>query len=318
MINSNFIELNRIGYGSNFNKLYIDYSNNIIKKECINNYGLKKINYEKKFYQYLIDNNIEFNYPKIYNFIDKGYSMQFLKEYSPLYKYYKDFDEKTKDIILLKINSNLDILHNSSKIYLSKQEFIDNVNYEIEDKILERYNLIKNIISKYNYIKKVNNIEILTFEQILFELNKNINIIIKNKESYFVPIHGDCQFNNILFNKNTNNLFFIDPRGYFGKKEIIGLEEYDMAKIYFALSGYDEFDNREINSLDIENNNINIFLDILDFNILKRNNLSILLMLNIWLGNAQCFINNNEYKGIYSYFISLYLGTIFLTNKEII
>lgn len=317
MINSNFIELNRIGYGSNFNKLNIDYSNNIIKKECINSYGLKKINYEKKFYQYLIDNNIEFNYPKIYNFNDNGYTMQYLKEYNPLYKYYKNFDEKTKDIILLKIKSNLDKLHNSTKIYLSKEEFIENINFEINDKILERFNLIKNIISKYNFIKKVNNIEILSFEEILSKLNKKINDIIIDKEFYFVPIHGDCQFNNILFNNKTNDLFFIDPRGYFGKNEIFGLEEYDMAKIYFALSGYDEFDNREINNLDIENDNINIFLDILDNKIFEKNNLSILLMISIWLGNAQCFINNNEFKGIYSYFIALYLGTILLKNEII-
>ena len=89
-----------------------------------------------------------------------------------------------------------------------------------------------------------------------------------------------------------------------------------MAKIYFALSGYDEFDNREINNLDIIDDNINIFIDILDNNIFNEYNLSILLMLNIWLGNAQCFIINNEYKGIYSYFISLYLGTIFIKNNK--
>ena len=317
MSETNFIELDRIGYGSNFNKLYIDYDNNIIKKECTNNYGLKKINYEKIFYKYLIDNNILFNYPKIYNFFDNGYTMEYLNNYIPLYKVYKKLEEPIKSNILLKIKSSLNNLHNSKKIILTKEDYINNINLEINDKIIERYNLIKNILSKYNYIKKVNNVEILSFNEILYEINNRINSIIKNnKEYYFVPIHGDCQFNNILYNKDKNDYIFIDPRGYFGKYEIYGLEEYDMAKIYFALSGYDEFDNREINNLDIIDDNINIFIDILDNNIFNEYNLSILLMLNIWLGNAQCFIINNEYKGIYSYFISLYLGTIFIKNNK--
>ncbi len=95
-----------------------------------------------------------------------------------------------------------------------------------------------------------------------------------------------------------------------------------IAKILFALSGYDEFDNREINKLDIFGSNINININFLDKNYFEfnaigqitQNNLESLLMYNIWLGNAECFIKNNEIKGIYSYFISLYLGTLYLSS----
>jgi hypothetical protein len=118
-----------------------------------------------------------------------------------------------------------------------------------------------------------------------------------------------------LYNSEKDDFIFIDPRGYYGNSKIYGIPEYDFAKILFALSGYDEFDNREINTLDISGNNININLFFLDKNILNINNLEILLMYNIWLGNAECFMKNNEIKGIYSYFIALFLGTLFI-NKN--
>lgn len=318
MINDNFIVLDRIGYGSNFNKISIDINNNIIKKECINEYGQKKINYEINFYKFLINNNISFKTPKIYLFQENGYIMEYLNNYEPLYKVFNLIDNTRKTKLLNKIRENLNNLHNSSKKYILKDEYYLNLKIEIEEKTQNRFNTIKNIIKKYDFIKKVNNIEIIPFEQLLLMINKKIYEFIELSnlsDFYFVPLHGDCQFNNILYNIEKDDFIFIDPRGYYGKSEIYGIPEYDFAKVLFALSGYDEFDNRTINKLDIENDNINININYLDKNILNINNLEILLMYNIWLGNAECFIKNNEMKGIYSYFISLFLGTIFINNN---
>ena len=36
---------------------------------------------------------------------------------------------------------------------------------------------------------------------------------------------------------------FIDPRGYFGRSKILGIKEYDLAKILYGISGYDTFNN---------------------------------------------------------------------------
>ena len=318
MINDNFIVLDRIGYGSNFNKISIDINNNIIKKECINSYGQKKIHYEINFYKFLINNNISFKTPKIYLFQENGYSMEYLNNYEPLYKIFNKLEDFKKNNLLNKIKENLNELHNSSKKSIQKEEYYKNLKIEIEEKTQTRYNSIKHILKKYDFIKKVNNIEILSFEKILSEINNKIYkfIEVKNTSVYeFVPLHGDCQFNNILYNIEKDDFIFIDPRGYYGNSEIYGIPEYDFAKILFALSGYDEFDNRIINNLDIENDNINININYLDKNILNINNLEILLMYNIWLGNAECFVKNNEIKGIYSYFISLYLGTIYINNN---
>ena len=118
---------------------------------------------------------------------------------------------------------------------------------------------------------------------------------------------------NILYNDELNECIFIDPRGYFGESSIFGISEYDDAKIKFALTGYDEFDNRLINNLNIKDNNIEIFIDFLDESIINDKSLSTLLMITIWLGNSHCFISN-EYKAIYSYFIALYLGLSYFSE----
>jgi fructosamine-3-kinase len=171
--------------------------------------------------------------------------------------------------------------------------------------------MIEPIIEKYKYIKKVNNVEIISFHKLINMIQTQIYILINNKNDYFfVPIHGDCQFNNILYNNDKNEIYFIDPRGYYGDSKIYGIPEYDYAKVLFALSGYDEFDNRQIDNLIINDDNIEIFIDMIDKNILKNNPFEVLLMLSIWLGNSHSFIKN-ENKAIYSYFISIYLGSLY-------
>jgi hypothetical protein len=313
MINENFIILKRIGYGANFNKISIDQTKNLIKKECISAYGEKKINCEIKFYKFIIEKSITFKLPKIFSFQENGYIMEYLKVYQPLYKciyYLSEFESKK---IVNKIYLNLKSLHGSYVKHISREEYYRHLKIETLDKIQTRFDNIKNIIDKYSFIKKVNNVELLSFEFILSELNKKIYSIIEDKQDFcLVPIHGDCQFNNILYDSSSNDFIFIDPRGYYGDSEIFGIPEYDFAKILFALSGYDEFDNRSIDNLNITHDNITIKLETIDSSIFESNNLETLLMYTIWLGNAECFIKNNESKGVYSYFIGLYLGTLFL------
>jgi hypothetical protein len=267
--------------------------------------------------KYIIDNNINFPIPNIYNFNKYEYTMEFLKDYEPLYKIFNDFNYDMKQYILNNIYKLLGILHTNNKIIISKEKYLEDLNIEIRYKINERFNKIKYIIDEYSFIKTINNIQFISFSQLLELICQQILLLINSKnEYYYTIIHGDCQFNNILYNKNNNDIKFIDPRGYYGNNICLGIPEYDYAKIKFALSGYDEFDNSIINNLDISNNNINIKINILD-NTIFDYSLETLLMLNIWFGNAHSFIDN-KYKVIYSYFIALYLGTLYInkTNKS--
>ena len=49
-----YIILDRLGYGSNFNNIYIDYNNKFVKKECNNSDGLFKLNNEINIYKFII------------------------------------------------------------------------------------------------------------------------------------------------------------------------------------------------------------------------------------------------------------------------
>jgi hypothetical protein len=60
----------------------------------------------------------------------------------------------------------------------------------------------------------------------------------------FNLIHGDPTFSNTLVERD-GKVVFIDPRGYFGKKELYGDPDYDFAKVYYSVVGsYDIFNRR--------------------------------------------------------------------------
>lgn len=293
--------IERVGYGSSFNELVIIGTK--LRKRCKNDYGLTKIRHEIEFYKFIHSRNITFPTVKILNFLDDGYEMEYLDEYKPIYK--TNFDLK-------KVYDSLELLHGSYEIPVSREYFMEQLHIEINDKIIKRYETVKDSINKYDFITHVNGVKLLSFECLHKKINNEINAITNSMNEYkFVPIHGDCQFNNIL--SNGEDMVFIDPRGYYGESKIFGMKEYDMAKVLFALSGYDEFDSREIKELNIVGNNINIELNYLESDIFNRPKLEVLLMINIWMGNAHSF-KNDECKMISSYFISLYLGSIFLKD----
>lgn len=305
-------ELLRNGYGSNFNKIYIDFSMNIIRKECVHSDGMKKIKNEIHFLQFLLENKVDFPTPLFYEKLPNGYVMEFMHDYVPLYQIYNSLDSRKE--VIADIFEKLDILHSHNKIMTTKDVYLSHLLSETKDKVNDRFQVTKQKIVKYDSIQTVNGFKIYGFDFIIECLNNRIiDIVSRKKEFWFVPIHGDCQFNNILINPSTNRIYFIDPRGYFGNMEIYGIEEYDFAKVLFALSGYDQFDNSDITDLNINHTDIKIQTEILDDGFLNNNNLETLIMLTIWLGNAHCFARN-EKKTVYSYFIAVYYSTLFL-NK---
>jgi hypothetical protein len=304
----NYNIIKRNGYGSNFNTIYIDDEKKIIKKKTINLYGIEKLKYEIIFYNFIKNNNIKINIPKIYYYSYNTIIMEYIKEN----KYYIDyFDIILNEIIKLHIFNNININKNYYKQLLLEETII---------KINKRYSTINmnNIIKKYN-ITHINNIKLINISDIINNLNIYFNTYIDNLDNYTLqPIHGDLQYNNIIFNKN--NIYIIDPKGVFGSSYIYGIKEYDIAKIYFSLSGYYEFDNMNINRIHIENNNLNIdFINIPDFNKHKNNiyynkcDIKFIkyLFLSIWLSNAHIFINE-PLKLIYSYYIGIYFSTLLL------
>jgi len=292
--------MNETNYGFVFNNITI--KDDVFNKTAKNSLGKIKINNEIDFYLYVIKNNIDFPLPKLLNYQDGEISIEYIRNsciltnkinLSNMYNY------------IDRIKYYLNNIHKIQKTIASK--FIKNdLNIELNTKILNRFNEFdwdSNIL--YKSIKYVNNVEIKNINYYCEFIQKKLNISLKDRNFYNL-IHGDIHLGNILLDKN-DNIFFIDPRGYFGESKLFGLYEYDYAKLLFGLSGYSVFDNMIINDLNIINNNIEIdFIKQYEF-IFEKNifdETTILLCLSIWLANNSCFSNIN--KKITSLMIAYY------------
>lgn len=89
-------------------------------------------------------------------------------------------------------------------------------------------------------------------EYIYINGKKCINVLMKQSElreavlntlmeTHYTLYHGDCQLTNTMLDE-TGNIYFIDPRGYFGKTKNLGDVRYDWAKVYYAINGnFDQF-----------------------------------------------------------------------------
>jgi len=292
------------GYGSTLtvvNKI----SDDILEKKSISDYGEKRINNEIYFYKQI--NNLEINFPipKILSISDNRFTMEYLKDYITYQKYLELGGQIYKD----KIFSDFKLLHQYEK-KVSKEYFIKNLKKETYLKVKERYKEISELVEKYSFIKKVNGVEILSFNKILDLIENYIENYLKSVENFtYYPLHGDPQLNNILINPKTKEIKYIDPKGNFGDSQFYGMKEYDYAKFYFGLGGYSYFDLKEVTELKITNDNLDINIKSFEKYDFKKINLINIFIVSIWLGNAHCF-KSNEYKAIESFFYSLYISTL--------
>ena len=66
-------------------------------------------------------------------------------------------------------------------------------------------------------------------------------------DTHFSLYHGDCQLTNTLLDDH-GEIFFIDPRGYFGNTKNLGDVRYDWVKVYYAINGnFDQFNIKRFN-----------------------------------------------------------------------
>lgn len=86
-----------------------------------------------------------------------------------------------------------------------------------------------------------NGVELRPLDQALRDAEEALEL----KDEPGVLIHGDCQFSNTMVTKE-GCIQFIDPRGYFANKAFWGPADYDYAKVAYALSGYDSFNNDDM------------------------------------------------------------------------
>jgi tRNA A-37 threonylcarbamoyl transferase component Bud32 len=292
--------MNCNNYGYLFNNITI--KDNKLNKKSKNTLGQVKINYEIDFYLFINKNNINFPMPELINYENGSITIQYIENSTTLID---KINSSNLNVYIDRIKNYLNIIH-SNKKEISNETIISDISIELNKKILNRFNEFDwNSNLLYNSIKYVNNIKIKDISYYCNIIQKKITTYLKNR-NYYNLIHGDIHLGNILLD-NKDNIYFIDPRGYFGETKLFGLYEYDYAKLLFGLSGYSSFDNMSIDKLNIINNNINIdFIKQYEYIFEKHifDEITVLFCLSIWLANNSSFLDIN--KKITSLMIAFY------------
>jgi hypothetical protein len=298
--------LEREGYGSAFNELYI--GNGCILKKAKTDYGRKKLEMEKRFYEYIVTNQVDFPVPSGYKDEVDGYSMVYYDDWIPFFQLLHHSPDKL-DSILPPVYKALEQLHHSSFIPVSKETVKQDLLYEMVQKLKDRKQEIESILEPYSFLQTVNGMQLESFETLLLFFLESIDKFVEKTPVFsYRPIHGDCQFNNILLSPDAKKFLFLDPRASFGQSVLYGLEEYDYAKIYFALSGYDTFDASRIEHLIIEGSDISLPDLSLQHQDMNFDPFISILTASIWMGNAHCF-KSTPLKAVTSYFYGLQYAT---------
>lgn len=290
-----------------FNKLS-DLSNNILEKRSTCKYGNGIITNEMLFYKY---NSLD-NIPEIIEFGYNYFKMKKISNANNVIEIFNKSNIESQKVIIKNILREIQKIHNLQNIEVSKYILLEDIKIEFYDKVLQRLDNIQQLLSYFNNIKTVNNIHIkYDHKYIIDKIYEKIkNKILENKLEYNT-IHGDPHMSNILIDDN-NKIWFIDPRGYFGNTKLFGLKEYDIGKIIYSLSGFDEINNNnnhffiinEKNNIDTNiNNNIDNYIYLFD-----EYDKEMLIDMTIlhWFGLTD-YSKNNIHKCISSYYYGIYL-----------
>ena len=296
-------------YKSRYFNNISDVSKKYLLKESTCEYGNIIINNEMNFYKY--HNNKLNIIPKISNFYVNSFIINKIIGKNAIDVFNnKKIEEQIE--YLEYIFNKLNLIHSQCNFKVDENILIDDIDIEFNSKILNRINNIELLLENFKFIKNVNGIKIIhNHNYIINNLYLKIKNFYEKKINYYYTIHGDPHLSNII-NDISNNLFFIDPRGYFGKTKLFGLKEYDYSKILYSISGFDEINTNENHYFIIENDNINVNIT---NNITNKHltffdsyNKEILIDMVIlhWFGLTD-YSKNNLHKCISSYYYGIYL-----------
>lgn len=136
---------------------------------------------------------------------------------------------------------------------ISEDEFLKRFNslylVKVDERIsalkeLEEFQVINKLIQLGTKYKNID--EIFGFYKQLYE-----KLTFKQNQYYSVIGHGDLCFSNILYDKSTSIMRFIDPKGASNEAEMWTDPYYDVAKLSHSIFGNYDFMNNEMFSINI-------------------------------------------------------------------
>ena len=296
-----------------FNQL-IDIDENTIEKRSTCAYGDKIIINEMAFYKYHDVDNI----PEIIEFDENSFKMKKIMGAKNVIDVFNNSDIKMQKNMITQLLNEIRKIHSVDTVVVSNSDILRDIRIEFYDKVLQRIDNIQPLLTYFNGITAVNNIQIkYNHNHIIEEIYGNIKKYFFNKCEYN-SIHGDPHMSNVLVD-STSKIWFIDPRGYFGDTKLFGPKEYDIGKIVYSLSGFDQINNNNNHFFTIDgknnisvniNNNIDNYITM--FHEYDRNVLIYMTILH-WFGLTD-YSKNNIHKCISAYYYGIYLYHLYYVN----
>ncbi len=334
--------LNKVDGSREFNEIFeitSEASANLLGHELLlkrsrQPQGIDLIKNEISWYQ-TVDMKYRDLIPKIYTDLGKS---QFMMEKISGSTVYDAFERQPlkQEIILKNILDTLAKLH-QTELQVPTDILIRDVKYEAFDKLVSRISEIQPMIDAFGGApKNVNGVDVLEpqaaiqliYSMLIEEYSKIFKIdLLKEPETdgerrdrssiKYSMIHGDPQFSNTMLDDNQK-IIFIDPRGYFGKTKNYGLPDYDLAKVLYSLSGYDNFNrSKKFHLSYLQDGRVGFELVRPDFSIdLSKYfaRVHYLWLAVIWIGLAQ-YIKNNPIKSYAALSHGLYLVANITNNN---
>lgn len=212
-----------------------------------------------------------------------------------------------------------------------EEDCINALRNELIDMIDVRVNPCKNII------RDVIRTNISTFNGMRISRHKDLMNMLNNwfdgykHKAEFCLVHGDPNTDNCMYDEKSDKVYFIDPRGYFGKLKTLGLglKDYDYAKFLYGMTGYSKFNSADYISAKVDeiNNNIDVFvgnskergISTLDIDMLT-DNIDLKIIVGIIWVKLTSYIINDPIKSVAAYLhgnalLTKYLEEYYKTSK---
>jgi len=241
-----------------FNSIAIDKRRGILIKNS--DHKMKLIN-EIQWYL-KIPKGLQYICPRIFDY-SLDYNTSFISMeyygYSTLHDLfvYSDIDIEMWKKIFLRLISVLEDMENY-KLMLPESEIRSSLYDMYVTKTFKRLTELKSSGFPFIYDQSIiiNNMEFNSLNYYINKIPELMDMYEIYNTKHFNIIHGDLCLSNILYEKNSELIRLIDPRGSFGNYDIYGDQRYDIAKLAHSVIGKYDLIIKDLFTLQIDGNEI--------------------------------------------------------------
>lgn len=228
----------------------VEFKGDFVLKQATNEQGVKILEREMKWYRelenLLQNGKIERpNVPEVWFAANNsGFFMSRVFGES-IWKVWDTYTDSERLTVLTNLVHERKKLYDLKRMPVSFETVLNDVSIEGCTKLMQRFDEIKGAVEAFGEVKSVNGWTLR-----IPNYNLLVTMLYNSMCSYYESmnpadreygfIHGDLQMSNSMVDESLN-VTIIDPRGYFGKTGLYGLQDYDDGKLLYALNGYDAF-----------------------------------------------------------------------------